>query len=125
MTKYVDNAHLDIDGAIVFCKSITPKCEIPTERVKAMTPNKRALGYTQGIPDLELSADVPMPPGGHEVDLFSMWKDGTEFVAVINYSRAKMLTFTGCVITGIESPAEEGKGVDTKLTIMALDVFEG
>ena len=123
--SYVDRAYLDLEGTTVYCTSITPRDAESLEAVKTMNPMNRAVGYTSGIPEYELSATVPLPKAGHAVDFYGIKKAGVEFTSTIIYPGGGSRTYLRCRITEIEQGSEEGSRTDTELSIMALDSFDG
>lgn len=119
---YADRVFVEIDGTVVPCKEATYNATQDQERVKPMNRANRPTGYVSGIPDFELSLVVPEPKAGHDVNFNQLFLDQTLFTTKFFYNDGTARTFRDCQIQEVDQSGSEGEGIDTSLTIQALDM---
>jgi len=119
--QFIDRAYLDIEGTVVECSSLTPNGEYGLESVKTMNRANRGRGWTSNVPDFELSAEVPLPHGGHSVDFDKIAREKTEFTATVKYDDGTGWAYLSCRVSRIEEPSQVDGGTVTNITIGALD----
>lgn len=121
-TLYADRVFIDIEGTVVECKEGTYNASRDQEMVSTMNRKGRGKGYVDGNPSFELSLVVPQPEDGHVVDFEKFFLDKTLFTTVFEYNGGQARTFVDCKIKEIDQSGSEGEGIDTTLTVDALDM---
>ena len=121
--QVVDRAYLILDGVEFECKTLTPKGEMDgADVVKVMNRRNRAVAHKMGVPNLELSVEIPLPEGGHAVNFWKIMTEKVEFPAVVEFDDGQSLAYYDCRIKSVEDGASSGEDVVTKLELMALDI---
>lgn len=120
-TKIVSRAFLLLDGTEFECKSITLGGDMSPDVVKVMNRRNRAAGHRDGIPEFNLTAEIPLPEGGHAVDFMAHMLAGTEFTSVIEYQDGQSESYYDCKIGKVERNPSAGEEIMTTIEMQALD----
>jgi hypothetical protein len=133
--NYVEAALLTIaikGGAkkrVTCVKSFSPKLDDPSNPVKTMTSERRALGYTRGVPDFGGSLSCYVPKATErEFNWRQMMLDGTLFTASWLEGRdddSDQSMLIDCRITSVSPKYDEGGETMEDVEFTALNYKTG
>ena len=120
--EYVGAVVLEVDGREVECSSFSVTENTGRQPVKTMNRSRRIAGYSEGVATFEISAAVPIPVDGEELDWFNAFD-----VKMVTYpisGNGKRTAYTGCVVQEV-SPAYESEGEAKRdIKLFAVDRVE-
>ena len=105
--EYVGAVVLEVDGREVECSSFSVTENTGRQPVKTMNRKRRIAGYSTGVATFEISASVPIPVDGEELDWFNAFD--VKMVIYPISGNGKRTAYTGCVVQEV-SPAYESEG---------------
>ena len=120
--EYVGAVVLEVDGREVECSSFSVTENTGRQPVKTMNRKRRIAGYSTGVATFEISASVPIPVVGEELDWFNAFD--VKMVIYPISGNGKRTAYTGCVVQEV-SPAYESEGEAKRdIKLFAVDRVE-
>ncbi|EGW52094.1 hypothetical protein HMPREF1022_00877 [Desulfovibrio sp. 6_1_46AFAA] len=120
--EYVGAVVLEVDGREVECSSFSVTENTGRQPVKTMNRKRRIAGYSTGVATFEISASVPIPVDGEELDWFNAFD--VKMVIYPISGNGKRTAYTGCVVQEV-SPAYESEGEAKRdIKLFAVDRVE-
>lgn len=120
--EYVGAVVLEVDGREVECSSFSVTENTGRQPVKTMNRSRRIAGYSMGVATFEISASVPIPVDGEELDWFNAFD--VKMVIYPISGNGKRTAYTGCVVQEV-SPAYESEGEAKRdIKLFAVDRVE-
>ncbi len=120
--EYVGAVVLEVDGREVECSSFSVTENTGRQPVKTMNRSRRIAGYSEGVATFEISAAVPIPVDGEELDWFNAFD--VKMVIYPISGNGKRTAYTGCVVQEV-SPAYESEGEAKRdIKLFAVDRVE-
>ncbi len=120
--EYVGAVVLEVDGREVECSSFSVTENTGRQPVKTMNRKRRIAGYSTGVATFEISASVPIPVDGEELDWFNAFD--VKMVIYPISGNGKRTAYTGCVVQEV-SPAYESEGeAKQDIKLFAVDRVE-
>ena len=120
--EYVGAVVLEVDGREVECSSFSVTENTGRQPGKTMNRSRRIAGYSTGVATFEISASVPIPVDGDELDWFNAFD--VKMVIYPISGNGKRTAYTGCVVQEV-SPAYESEGEAKRdIKLFAVDRVE-
>lgn len=119
--EYVSRAYVDIDGAVIEVEEITH--DIVAEghaTVDTMNRENAPKGYSSGVTKYNLTATVPRPQDGFEVDFEEMVKNKTLFQCFVEYQGGRSRSFYDCQLSSVKNTSAHAAVTKLELNFMAL-----
>lgn len=105
--EYVGAVVLEVDGREVECASYSVTENTGMQPVKTMNRSRRIAGFSTGVATFEITASVPIPVDGDEIDWFNTFD--VKMVIYPIRGNGTRTAYTGCVVQEV-SPSYEAEG---------------
>ena len=120
--EYVGAVMLEVDGREVECASYSVTKNTGMQPVKTMNRSRRIAGFSTGVATFEITAFVPIPMEGDEID----WFNCIDVKMVIYPSRGtgKRTAYTGCVVQEVSHSYDAEGEAKRDVKLFAVDRVE-